>query len=89
MIAIVQKINKLLDSIGGSAEGHFKVYATSNAGVSRTHVFLKADKLPLQPAIDLSFDLPGDTDTMVVGGINTVFDAAGVGNAPETAPPSN
>jgi len=89
MIQVVQKINQLLSSVGGTAEGHFKVFSTNAGGVSRTHVFLKADKLPLQPAIDFSVDLPGDTDNMVVAGANTIMEATGLGNEPETAPPSN
>lgn len=90
MIDAVKKINQMLASVGGTAEGHFKIYPTNNDGVSRTHLFLKADKLPLSPAIDFSVDLPGDTDNMVVAGANAIMDATGLGNDPETAaPPSN
>lgn len=83
---IVKQINKALDSIGGTAEGNFKLYKTRNeAGETRTNLFLKAEKLPLKPSLTLSIDLPGDMDDLVVGGGNAMMNATGLGK-PEPEP---
>lgn len=60
-MSLLKKANGLLQSIGGQAEGNFKIFAAN----SRTHVFLKAEGLPGAPAIDFSIDLPGELDSMV------------------------
>jgi hypothetical protein len=80
MANIVSQINKALDSIGGAAEGNFKIFSAN----SRLHLFLKAEKVPGKPAFDISVDLPGDMDNMVASGANAIMDATGVGNAPES-----
>jgi hypothetical protein len=60
-MSLLQKAQALLHSVGGEAEGSFKIYAAN----SRTHVFLKANNLPGTPAVDFSIDLPGELDSMV------------------------
>lgn len=80
---IGQNLNKFLKSVGGEAEGSFKIYEAN----SRTHVFLKMENLPGAPACDFSIDLPGDTDKLVAQGLNYGLDAVrDEGN--ETPPPA-
>lgn len=80
-------VNQLLAKIGADAPGNLKIYPAN----SRVHVFVKADKLPGQPANDFSFDLPGDSDVMIAQGLNYLINLLkGLqGNAtPEPLPPA-
>jgi len=85
-VEIVRKINKALDSVGGTAEGNFKLYRTVNEnGETRTNFFLKAEKMYMKPSITISVDLPGNMDDLVVGGGNAMMNATGLGK-PEPEP---
>jgi|JI10StandDraft_1071094.scaffolds.fasta_scaffold68085_7 hypothetical protein len=59
-------VNKMLAAIGAEGEGDFKVYPAN----SRIHVFVKAKKLPTEPTMALSFDLPGNSEELLAQGIN-------------------
>lgn len=73
---LVEKVDAALKSVGADAPGNFKIYMSG----SRTNVFIKADKLPLQPAITISVDLPGESDAFTVQSLNYALQA-GRGNA--------
>lgn len=77
---IAKTVKGFLDSVGGSAEGNFKIYEAN----SRTHIFLKADKLPGAPAVDFSLDLPGDSDKLVAQGLRYGVDALQGNDEPPT-----
>lgn len=68
----LDKFEEFLVKVGAEAPENHKLYSAN----SRLHVFVKADKLPGQPAADLSIDLPGETDAMTVQGMKFALDAA-------------
>ncbi|TXH11956.1 MAG: hypothetical protein E6R03_13850 [Hyphomicrobiaceae bacterium] len=82
----IKAIQDLAKKLGANkAEGSFKFYDTNNNGESRSHLILKCNNLPLKPAIDISLDLPGDSDKMVVQGLNYGLEAA-LGNEDPPTP---
>lgn len=74
----IKAIQDLAKKLGASkSEGTFKCYkTTSPTGETRSHLLLKATNLPGDPAIDLSIDLPGDSDELFVQAANFGIDAA-------------
>ena len=58
-------INEALAKIGADKPGNFKIYA----GNSRLKLFVKAEKLPTAPTLELTSDLPGEAEEMIAQGL--------------------
>lgn len=79
---LVDKFNHTLEQIGAGPDKpeNFKIFSTN----SRLHMFVKAEKLPFSPAVDLSLDLPGEADAFTAQGLNVALEKARAGNSPNT-----
>lgn len=66
-------ISKALQNIGADKPGNFKVYAEN----SRIKLFVKAEKLPTSPTIEITSDLPGEYEGMIAQALNLLFKRGG------------
>lgn len=83
----IEAAQKLAAQLGASqAEGTFKCYRTVNpdTGETRSHILLKCANIAFTPAVDLSFDLPGDSDALFVQAANFGIGAALGNEQPKT-----
>ena len=75
---LVKKFNEVLTSLGAEGPGDFKVYASG----SRLRVFIKANKLPFQPTVEVTLDLPGEADAMTAQAFSYMLQAGKVNEQP-------
>jgi len=75
---IISKVHDSLEKVGAfDAEENLKLYTAA----SRTRLFIKCARLPGSPSIELTFDLPGESDTVAVSVIKGTLEKLGAGNA--------
>lgn len=74
-------VNEALAKIGADKPGNFKIYA----GNSRIKLFVKAEKLPTSPTLEITSDLPGDAEDMIAQGLNFLLKRTGGNETPQPA----
>lgn len=74
-------INEALAKIGADKPGNFKIYA----GNSRLKIFVKAEKLPTAPTLEVTSDLPGDAEEMLAQGLRFLLGRKEGNESPQPA----
>mgnify|MGYP000885650338 FL=1 len=75
---IINKVHDGLEKVGAfDAEENLKFYPSG----SRTRLFIKCARLPGSPSIELTVDLPGESDAIAVSVIKGALEKLGAGNA--------
>ena len=72
-MAVEIDISEALARIGADKPGNFKIYAEN----SRIKLFVKAEKLPTAPTLEITSDLPGDYEPLLAQGANFLLKRGG------------